>query len=141
MSSGGHPAVRYDTTVCCNSLQLRVKPMNRGVDTFTCGYGGVFHAGIGGMSEGDLAESATGKLSVIGGISVAAGGLYSGLGFSPGGVEGSTTGTRSMKPEWRSKILEMTMRGIKTRQMRRRREPWDSMVSLERENKQPISGV
>ena len=99
MSSGGHPAVKYETTVCCSNLQLRVKPMNRGVDTFACGYGGVFQGGIAGMSEGDLAESASGKLSVIGGISVAAGDLYSGLGFSPGGVEGSVKGTGSMKPE------------------------------------------
>ena len=41
------------------------------------------------MSDGDFADSARGKLSVIGGISVAAGGLYKGLGFSPGGVDGS----------------------------------------------------
>ena len=75
MSSGGHPAVKYETTVCCSNLQLRVKPINSGVDSLTCGYGGVFHGGIGGMSKGDLAEAARGKLSLIGGISVAAGGL------------------------------------------------------------------
>ena len=66
MSSGGHPAVIHETTVCCKRFQFREKPMKRGVFSGTCGFGGRFHGGIGGRSSAEWAAAARGKLSTIG---------------------------------------------------------------------------
>lgn len=73
----------YDTTVCCSNRQLRVNPMNNGVDSMTCREGGLFHDGMGGRSEEETAFAASGKLSVIGG-GASGGGFRNGLGFSRG---------------------------------------------------------
>ena len=43
-----------------------MKPMKSGVDSLTCGVGGVFHDGIGGRSAGDFADAARGKASTMG---------------------------------------------------------------------------
>ncbi len=69
----------YDTTTCWSRRQFLVKPMNSGVFSLTCGFGGRFQSGIFGRSLEVLALAALGKLSLIsGGFSGA--GLYIGLG-------------------------------------------------------------
>ena len=65
MSDGGHPAVMSETTVCCNSDQLRVKPTNIGVTSLTCSLGGAFHDGTEGRSDGERAFAAAGKVSFV----------------------------------------------------------------------------
>ena len=46
-----------------------------------------------------------------------------------------------MKPERRSSILEMTMRGMKTRQRRRRKDPCDSMMPSKGEEIKNLNGL
>lgn len=67
MSEGGHPAVMYETTTCCSTGQLRVKPMSRGVGCRTWFLGGAFHDGTGGIFENELSKAASGKVSTTGG--------------------------------------------------------------------------
>ena len=43
-----------------------MKPMKSGVDSLTCGVGGLFHDGIGGRSADDFADAARGKASTMG---------------------------------------------------------------------------
>jgi hypothetical protein len=45
-----------------------VNPMNRGVFSGTCGFGGLFQDGIAGRSARLVNDSAKGKLSAIGGL-------------------------------------------------------------------------
>lgn len=59
--------------------------MNKGVFSLICGCGGLFHGGISGRAEEELALAARGKLSVISGRSSGAA-LYKGVGFGGGGV-------------------------------------------------------
>ena len=44
-----------------------MKPMNRGVSSGTCGFGGRFQGGMEGRSSAECAIEARGKLSTIGG--------------------------------------------------------------------------
>lgn len=110
----------YDTTVCCSNRQLRVKPMNSGVDSVTCGEGGLFHSGIGGRSEGDIAFAARGKLSVMG-RGASGSGFRIGFGFSRGSEGPGLRNERlSLSLRWRRRVVRMK-RGMNRRQILRRR--------------------
>ena len=65
MSEAGQPAVRYETTVCWSSSQLRVNPMKMGVSPNSCLVGGVFQMGTGGRDLFVAALTISGKLSDI----------------------------------------------------------------------------
>lgn len=103
-----------------------MKPMKSGVDSSTCFLGGAFHEGMGGMSEGDLAFAARGKLSTIGGGD-SGGGLCRGLGFSVGVV--GVRETLLYAPEWMMRTVEMTRKGMIRRQRLRRNVPCDNILS------------
>jgi len=95
--------------------------MKSGVDSLTCGEGGLFHDGMGGRSEGETALSARGKLSTIGGGGSGTG-FRSGLGFSRGsegpGFRDERSGSLLLR--WRRKVVRMK-RGMKRRHMFRRK--------------------
>ena len=73
---------------------MRVKPMKSGVFSETCGFGGVFHSGIGGMSVGEDAAAARGKVSLTRGCDSDAV-LYLGRGGVVGDAEGRGVGSSS----------------------------------------------
>jgi len=52
--------------------------MKSGVLSGRCGFGGLFHGGMGGRSAAEWAAAASGKLSTMGGRSDIRSGLYVG---------------------------------------------------------------
>lgn len=120
----------YETTTCWRRRQFRVKPMNRGVFSSICGSGGLFHSGILGRSDGELAVAARGKLSVMSGRGSGFG-LYRGVGLGGGGFSGCScfgTGNFSQRPVLKRKTLEANTKPRSRRKIVCRNLPWESNI-------------